>query len=106
MLRFRQTEKFYATNKPIKIWDINVDNIGISKLVKTKTNSKYFIGYLDHYRTIIGPLVLIMPRMSGYAKTFKVEDKSSKLMAFGADDEKLLEKYGAIWTKTEDLILN
>ena len=47
-----------------------------------------------------------MPRMSGYDKTFKVEDKSSKLMAFGADDEKLLEKYEAIWTKTEDLILN
>ena len=47
-----------------------------------------------------------MPRMSGYAKTFKVEDKSSKLMAFCADDEKLLEKYEVIWTKTEDLILN
>ena len=57
----------------MKIWDINVDNIGISKLVKTKTNSKYLIGYLHHYRTIIGPLVLIMPRMSGYAKTFKID---------------------------------
>ena len=26
--------------KPIKFWDINVDNIVISKLIETKTNSK------------------------------------------------------------------
>ena len=32
-------EKFYAAEKPIKIWDVNVD-IVISKLVKTKTNSR------------------------------------------------------------------
>ena len=36
-------EKLYAANKPITIWDINVDNIVISKLIKTKTNSKYLI---------------------------------------------------------------
>ena len=40
MLRFREgeivKEKFYASKKPIKIWDVNVDNIVISKLVKTK----------------------------------------------------------------------
>ena len=33
--------------KRMKTWDVNVDNIVISKLVKTKTNSKYFIGHLD-----------------------------------------------------------
>ena len=33
--------------KPLKIWHVNVDNIVISKLVKTKTNSRYLIGYLD-----------------------------------------------------------
>ena len=40
-------EKFYATKKRLKIWDVNVDNIVVSELVKTKTNSKYFIQYLD-----------------------------------------------------------
>ena len=40
-------EKFYAAKRAVKIWDVNVDNIVISKLVKTKTNSKYLIGYLD-----------------------------------------------------------
>ena len=51
MLRLRKTkitkEKFYAEKKPINIWDVNIDNIVVSKLVKTKTNPKYFIRYLD-----------------------------------------------------------
>ena len=40
-------EKFYAAKRPVQIWNINVDNIVISKLIKTKANSKYLIGYLD-----------------------------------------------------------
>ena len=63
--------------RPIKVWDVNVDNIVIAKLVKTKTNSKYCIRNLDKARR---PLVLIMPKMSGYVKTFsklrQAEDKS------------------------------
>ena len=62
------------------------------------------IGYLDK---AIRPLVLIMPKMSGYVKTFKVKegdkDKNNKLMPFHIDDEKLLEKDLPIWTKIEDL---
>ena len=50
MLKFGETkiakEKFYATKKPISFWDVNVDNIVISKLIEIKTNSKYFIRYL------------------------------------------------------------
>ena len=103
MVKFGKTEiakeKFYAAKKPIKIWDVNVENIVISKLVKTKTNSKYLIGYLDED---IRPLLLIMPKMSGCFKTFKVENKINKLMSFHINGEKLLEKYKAIWTKIED----
>ena len=58
MERETAKEKFYATKRPIKIWDIKVDNIVISISAKTKTNSKYLIGYLDK---AIRPLVLIMP---------------------------------------------
>ena len=65
-------EKFYAAKMTIKIWDVTVDNIVISKLVKTKTDSKYLIGYVDK---AIRPLVLIMPKVSGYVKTFKKEIK-------------------------------
>ena len=43
MLRFCETkvtkEKLYDAKEPIKIWDVNVDNIVITKLVETKTNS-------------------------------------------------------------------
>ena len=44
-----------------------------------------------------------MPKMSGYVKTVKAEDKNNKLMSFRTDDEKLLEKYKAIFTKIKDL---
>ena len=88
MLRFGETkvskEKFYAAKKKtIKTWDGNVDNIIISKLVKTKTNSEYLIRYLDKATR---PLVSIMSKMSGYVKTFKVkdgdEDRNNKLMSY------------------------
>ena len=42
MLRFGvreiAKEKFYNAKKPTKIWDVNVENVVISKLVKIKTN--------------------------------------------------------------------
>ena len=90
MLRFGETkiteEKYYATKKTIKIWDINVDNTVTKKLVQRKTNSKYLIGYLDK---AIRPLVLIIPKMSGHIKTFQVKDgnkdKNNKLVYFHGD---------------------
>ena len=47
-------------------------------------------------------LVSIMPKMSGCVKTFKVDDKNNKLIYYCIDNEKLLEKYKAIWTKSKD----
>ena len=65
MLRFGETkiakEKFYTAKKPINIWDGNIDNVVISKLGKTKTNSKYLVEYL-------------IPETSGSVKTFKFKD--------------------------------
>ena len=59
-------------------------------------------GYLDKATR---PLVLIMSKLSGYVKKFKVKegdkDKNNKLMSFRVDDEKLLEKHKYIWTKIE-----
>ena len=93
-------ERFYAARRPIRIWDVNVDDIVISKLVKAKINFKYLIVYLDK---VVRPLVLIMPKISGYVKTFKIEEGNNELMSFHINDEKLLEKYKAILTKIEDL---
>ena len=90
--------------RPISIWNVNGDNVVTSKLVKTKINSKYLIGYLDK---VIKPLVLIVPKMSECNKTFKLKDrdkdKNNKLMSFHIDSEKLLEKYETTWTKIEGL---
>ena len=38
-----------------------------------------------------------------YVETFKVTDKNNNLMSFRINDEKVLEKYKAIWNKIEDL---
>ena len=86
----------------MKMWNVNLDNKVVSKLGKRKTNSQYLIGYLDK---TIRPLVLIMPKISGYVKTFKVEDKINKLMLFRIEDEKLLEKCKAIWTNLKNIKL-
>ena len=108
MLKFGEKkiskDKIYAAKKPIRIWDVNVDNIVISYLIETKTNSQYLIGYSDK---AIRSLVLIMTKMGECDKTFKFKDgdkdKNNKIISSSIDYEKLLEKYGAIWTKIEDL---
>ena len=102
------TKKGFMLQKNLKKnWDVNFDNIVFSKLVKTKTNSKHLIGYLDKAVT---PLILIMPKMSGYVKTFKIKDrdqcKNIKLMYFRIDDEEVLKKYKGILTKIEYLRIN
>ena len=75
MLRFDEKKvakvKFYGEKNPIKIWEVNVNNIVISKLVEPKNNFKHLLGYLD---IVIRPLVSILPKMSGYVKIFKVKD--------------------------------
>ena len=67
--------KFYVSKRPIKICDFIVDNIVVSKLVKAKINSKYLIGYLNKATR---SLVLIIPKMSRYIKTFKVKEGNNK----------------------------
>ena len=48
----------------INISDVDIDNVVVWKLVKTKTNYKYLIGYLD---TVIR-LVLLLPKMLRHSK--------------------------------------
>ena len=70
----------------INTWDVNVNNIVISKLIETEKNSKSLIGYLNE---VTIPLVLILPKMNGYVKTVKVKkvDKNNKLMHFHIGDD-------------------
>ena len=61
---------------------------------------------MDNLDKVIRPLILILPEMSGYFKTFKVKDgdkdNNNKLMPFNKDDKKPLEKYKTIWNKIEE----
>ena len=55
--------KVLCPKNPVKIWDVNVENIIISKLIKTKSNSKYLIEIkLDRAKR---PLFLTMAKMTG-----------------------------------------
>ena len=38
------SRKILSCKKSVKIWDVNVENITISKLIKAKTNYNYLIG--------------------------------------------------------------
>ena len=58
--------------KPLKNLNVDVDNIIILKLIETKNNSKYLIGYLDD---VIKALVLILLKMSGYFRPVKDKDR-------------------------------
>ena len=57
MVKFKKaeitTEKFYTAKISIKIWNVNVDNITTSKLLKRKTNSKYLIEQLEKDVTLL-----------------------------------------------------
>ena len=62
---------------------------------------------LEYLEKFIICAILIMPKRSGYDKTFKVKDedkdKNNKLMSSHIGDEKLWEKYKSIQNKIEDL---
>ena len=77
------------------IWDVDISAV-ISILVETKDNSKYLTEYLDK---IIRPLILILPKMSGYDETFKFKDRDKDKKVFLQSDNNILEKYRTIWTE-------
>ena len=74
----------------IKFGILMLIKIAISILVETKNNFKYLITCLVEG---IKLLVLILPKITGYIKTFKIKDgdkvKNKKLMSFRIYDDKL-----------------
>ena len=61
-------QKYQKKNFVVEKRNIKVDNIVISNLIETNNNSQYLIQYLDEF---IRPLVVILPKMSGYCKLLK-----------------------------------
>ena len=83
-----EKEEFHGAKKTTEMWDVNVNNTIVSKLVETKNNSKYLIEYLDD---TIRPLVLILPKIKGCVKRFKDKNTNNKLLSLQKDYDKLLE---------------
>ena len=89
MLRFSKITVAKDWIKSSNFWVFNVNNVVASKLIEMKNNSKSLFENLDEDKR---PLVLILPEMSGYVKTFKNKDgvqdkkKNNELMSFCIDD--------------------
>ena len=88
---------FYKNKKGVKIDDIDVDKILISKEEPygTKNSFKYFIECNDN--DVIELLCIKLPQMTDYASKFECK----LTMSFMISDKQLLEKYNQIWKRVE-----
>ena len=93
-----KTSDFYKNKKVIKIDDIDVNKILVSKEKPygTKSSFKYFIE--DHDNDVIGSLFIKLLQMIGYVRKFEV----NITMSFKINDRKLLKKYNQIWKKLKN----
>ena len=78
-------KEFYDSKKAINLGLIDVNRIVVSNKIKgNNETSKFFIGCLDVTGSIVTPLCIILPQMSGYIKYFENGEKN---MSFKIDDE-------------------
>ena len=91
---------FYKNKIVVKIDDIDVNKISVSKEEPfgTKNSLKYLIGYNDN--DVIRPLCVRLPQMTGYATKFEF----NLTMSFKISDKQLLKRYDQIWKRTEKLL--
>ena len=91
---------FYKNKKLFNLNDIDVNKILVSKKesYRTKSSSKYSIGYNDG--DVIRASYIILSQIIGYVKRFD----SNKTMSFMVSDNKLLKKYTKIWEKISNLL--
>ena len=67
MIRRSSKKETLWCKKLIRYSDVDIDNMVITKLIKLKNMFKYLNGYLHE---VIRSLVLILPKMSGYVKSY------------------------------------
>ena len=71
----------------------------VSRLVETRNNSIFMIGYLDE---VIKPLIWSISQMYRYVKTFKGKsgyNKSYNLMSLHINDNNLFKRCKTIWLR-------
>ena len=103
-LKFGDVEnnnKNYATFKLLITLNlVAIDKIVISdKFKNSNKDFKYFIGYKEN--NIIGPLTIILPQMSGFAKYF---DYGGNNLSLKIENDNMLVKYIQIWNKIKTIL--
>ena len=93
-------KEFYTNKCKVLLNDVDLNKIVVSSKWKiNETSCKYYVGYKDD--TLVIPLCVIMPQMTGYIKYFS---DGGKNMSFVSDYENVYDKYAAIWGKVEKLL--
>ena len=89
-----------------KTTSINIDEVKIYKITlldKTsygnKGSFKYHIGYRQKNESLLSPLKIKLPQLTGYTKHFN----NNKYVNLLVNDKKLLKKYNEIWDKIKSL---
>ena len=72
-----------------------------NKIKGNNDTSKVFIGYLDDTDSIVRPLCIILPQMSGWIKYF---ENGAKNMSFNIADDEVYLKYNEIWNGIKKLL--
>ena len=103
-LKFGDVEnnnKNYATFKLLITLNlVAIDKIVISdKFKHSNKDFKYFIGYKEN--NIIGPLTIILPQMSGFAKYF---DYGGNNLSLKIENDNMLVKYIQVWNKIKTIL--
>ena len=103
-LKFGDVEnnnKNYATFKLLITLNlVAIDKIVISdKFKHSNKDFKCFIGYKEN--NIIGPLTIILPQMSGFAKYF---DYGGNNLSLKIENDNMLVKYIQIWNKIKTIL--
>ena len=83
----------------MKLKDVIIENIVVSKIKVNDVISKVFIGYIIDDNVV--PLVLLLPVMSGWIRYF---ENGGKNMSFKIVNDVVYVKYKNIWNKIKDLL--
>ena len=59
------------------------------------------IGYIDYISSIVMPLYIILPQMSGWIKYF---ENGGKNVSFKIEDDSVYLKYSEIWNKIKKIV--
>ena len=96
----KKKSEFYKNKKVIKIDDIDVNKILVSKEEPygSKNSFKYVNGYNNN--DAIRPLCTKLPQMIGYVRSFE----SNTTMFFKTSDKQLLKKYNQVWENVKNLL--